>query len=348
MVDRASGFEDRRRRRASGVAVVVGGLVALVLLVAGLAAVVGRSSGRDRSNEPAYGTMALTAAPATGLRDSTLVELRATGFEADTVVQVLLCAVPEGTHRVVTGDCDSEAAVRYAVPRTGPFVARHRVARAVDHDDGRTDCADDGWSCRLVAVGDAADDRRSGSVAVAFDGPEAPSDPTAAPTPAVAVAPDRVDGRAEVQVTATGFRTGEPLIVARCVEVDSYEQAEASLGDLSLYERCQPIEEEAAISAILEGDLSGLSVRADGRGRAAFTLDLTTSVDPYGSVMDRSRRLDADDLDDALHPTSPEARRVLAFDTEDCTAAPGRCTVVVAAAVEFERAAEHGYTITER
>lgn len=152
------------------------------------------------------GPRSITVTPDTNLVDGQAVTVAGTGFGDPELVGIFQCAKGLGLD-----GCDLDSATPAFDLDNGAFSETHYVAALLDTEAGPIDCRTYVDGCRVVASEDFA---LAGSARadVTLD----PLGPLA-PPPSVAVDPasDLVDEQV-VQVTATGFRAHDYVLMAQC------------------------------------------------------------------------------------------------------------------------------------
>ncbi|MEZ5139650.1 MAG: neocarzinostatin apoprotein domain-containing protein [Acidimicrobiales bacterium] len=330
-------LERRRDRRALlGGCLGVGGLTIGGLTIA-LAVVIGAVAAMLQScdleigtvGDPGDGTSSarldVLVVPATGLREGSTVTVGSQAFEPERIVGVAVCLAEADTQRRGVGARDEVQGARFATDVDGLLRATYAVPRRI-RAGGRThDCATRPGRCVLVAA-DASDYNRSGGQPLTFDEPaagegEGPTPPTTRPeTLGLAIAADPagpVGAGTSVELTATGFQPGEPLLLAWCTD----DFARVGPG------ACEPSDSSAALGAVVFRTLpTGPTVpRADAEGRAVVRLDARATIAPTPFGTDT--------------PSTRADGRV------DCRTEAGRCSFVVAAAADTQRSAVLPYEV---
>lgn len=153
---------------------------------------------------------AITVTPDTALIDGQLVTVDGTGFAADGVTGIFPCAKGLGRD-----GCDPGRVVIFSPPGDG-FSRELRVDPILDTASGEIDCRSHAAGCRLAA-NDHYSLNGAAVATITFD-PSAPLEPP----PSVAVDPsaDLVDGQV-VQVTGSGFRADEQVLLGQCADDDT-------------------------------------------------------------------------------------------------------------------------------
>ncbi|HRW36680.1 MAG: hypothetical protein KDB04_08885 [Acidimicrobiales bacterium] len=333
--DERTAPEQRRARRTRiGGCLGVGGLTIGGLTIA-LAVVIGAVAASLQScdleigtvGDPGDGTSSdrldVLVVPATGLRDGTTVTVGSRAFEPEHIVGVAVCLAEADTERRGVDACDEVQGARFATDALGVLRATFAVPRRIRVDGHVEDCATTPGRCVLVAA-DASDYDRSGGQALTFDESAATDGPTPPATRpetlglAIAANPTGpVEAGSSVELTATGFQPGEPLLLAWCT--DEF----ARVGPRA----CEPTDSSAALGAVVLRTLpTGPTVpRADAEGRAVVHLDARSTIAPTSFGADT--------------PSTRADGRV------DCRAEAGRCSFVVAAAADTQRSAVLPYEV---
>lgn len=253
--------------------------------------------------------------PRAELRDGSTVFVTSDAFRPWGVVGVAVCLEEAGTQRRGVDACDTINATRFAVDGEGRLAAAVEVSRVITVGERAYDCAARAERCIVVAA-DSRDYDLSGGQPVSFaeglgrpdltpttERPDSDRLPVSA-EPAGAVAEGTV-----VEVTASGFVPGEPVIAGQC--------SSDFLTDGVGWMTCMPF--EVWFLADIRSRVRATSVRADATG----VFRARIAVERYATDGDS-------DGDDRI----------------DCARAPGRCGVVVAAAADTRRSAYHPLTVT--
>lgn len=262
--------------------------------------------------------LAVDVAPRTGLTDGATVRVTSRAFTAQSIVGLAVCLRAADTEQQGVDACDTVAGSRVAVPPDGRLDAAFVVPRVVTVGGTAHDCA--AAPCLVVAA-DANDFDRSGGEEIRFAEDLPPADLTPRRErgrtdllPITADPPGPVPAGATLSVTATGLVPGEPVLVGLCTE---------DFLRLDPWEACTTDDTSAALTAILGRDVVGIDDRADADGSFTTEVAITRSVTPFVGVSGRQ-------------PTAAA-----------CTAAPGRCAVVIAAAADTKRSAYLPVTVTD-
>jgi hypothetical protein len=314
----------RWRRTLVGVLVGLGGLVTLAILVVVVAigALFLAFRGFDLDlGDPGDGRdsqrLAVEVSPATDLEDGSTVRVTSDAFDARRIVGVAVCLREADSARQGVDACDEVQGARYAVSADGRLDATYPVPRVVRIGGQPIDCAVSAGRCLLVAA--SADDYdRSGGVPISFrpNLPAAETDPpsTRAQTdqlPVIVAPAGPVAAGTQLDVAASGFQPGEPLLVAWCTTAFDDEGPTA----------CEPRDASEAFGAVAFRDLSGELPTADAEGRFRTTIDARTTIEPVFST-----------------DPSGAAERV------DCRR--DGCVLVIAAAADTKRSAVAAYELT--
>jgi len=302
----------------------VGGAVLAVLVVVVLGAIVSSFEGCDVSvGDPGRGVdsqeLDVAVAPTEGLTDGATVFVSSTAFRADGIVGVTICLAEAVTERQGVDACDTDGGQRFATTASGELAAVVAVPRVITVGGVAHDCASRPERCLVVAA-DSGDFDVSGGQPISF-APSLPAvdlvpssgRPRTVLLPGEVVPAGPVAVGSTVTVRASGLMPGEPILVGQCSE--TFLQVDPWLA-------CTTTSDEpaAATSALMFRTLTGISTRADGGGRVEVEVPIRASFVPglasggAGSI--------------------------------DCTGAPGRCAVVVAAAADTQRSAYLPLTIT--
>lgn len=313
--------EAAARRRDRGCALAALALVGA--LVVGAITVVGVGNRLRRSIEEVTASptgsasvrLDVQVAPHVALDDGSVVRVTSRAFGPDLVVAVALCLEEAATDRRGVEACDTEGGSRFATDGSGRLDQPFTIPRVISVDGRSHDCAARAGRCLLVAA-EARDLDRSGGVRLTFrtglpavDLAPRPARPRSDRLPISATPPGPQPGGTTVAVEASGFRPGEPLLVARCTSAFETGPAE---------DACEPVGDggAAAVAVFLVGELPTSLPRAGSDGTARVGVAVAQEVTAYRSSA----------------PT-------------DCTAAPGRCSIVVSAAADTRRSAVLPYTI---
>jgi hypothetical protein len=142
--------------------------------------------------------------------------------------------------------------------------------------------------------------------------------------PSVDGAPVAPDTR--LDVLASGFQPGEPLLVAYCT---------AKVLEDGLIDTCDPEDEAGAIGAIGFRTITDDLPRADASGAFSTKLTARATVRPYSASAGED-----------VGSSASTGARGLAEDEVRCTQDAGGCTIVVAAAADTKRSAVLPYAVT--
>lgn len=273
-------------RALLGVLVGLGGLATLIIVILalflGVIFLLFRNFDLDVGDlgDPGDGRdsqrLAVDVAPATDLDDGSTVRVTSDAFDAQRIVGIAVCLREADTARQGVDACDEVQGARYAVGADGRLDATYAVPRVVRIGGEPVDCASRAGRCLLVAA--SADDYdRSGGVPISFrrDLPAAAADPprTRPQTdglPIVVAPAGPVAAGSQLDVAASGFQPGEPLLVAWCTSAFEDQGPTA----------CEPRDASEAFGAVALRDLSGELPTADAEGRFRTTLDARATVEP--------------------------------------------------------------------
>lgn len=298
-----------------GVAVLVLGVVSLGAVALWLGSWNGWSFSIRSS--PGDGTrserLAVSVEPAVDLTPGAVVTVTSDAFEPHQVVGVAVCLERADTLSAGVDACDEVSGARFAVSATGHLAATFAVPRVITVAGVAHDCAAAGVSCLVVAA-DASDYDKSGGRPVTFRTDLGPPDlvpvTRRAPSLRLPTLPASVDGAAPdavVQVTASGFQPGEPVVLARCAGFPAAEALQA----------CDPVDDEAA-GALITRNTRRVTRHADDTGTASFSFTVIAQVTP------------------PLNDDAPVS----------CTSPAAACSLVIAAAADTQRSAVVPYTVT--
>lgn len=312
-VERSQARGLRQVARGFGLAALgAGGLVVLVLATFAVAVSrmdwdfeLGPGDGKDSER------LAVDVTPRTGLTDGGLVRVTSGAFSAGSVIGLTVCLRDADTERRGADACDSSVGSRFAVPPDGHLDATFTVARVITIGGIAHDCA--AVPCLVVAA-NVTDYNRSGGQEIQFAPGLPPADLTntderartdllpISGEPAGAVTPGTT-----LSVTATGLVPGEPVLVALCT---------SDFLRVDPWEACTTDDISTATMAMLAGEVGDVDERAGPDGSFTTQVTVPRSVKPIG------------DFSAGPSPTAAA-----------CTAAPGECAVVIAAAADTKRSA---------
>jgi hypothetical protein len=273
--------------------------------------------------------------PRTDLVDGATVRVTSRSFDPLDVVGVAVCLRKADTQDAGVDACDEVQGARYATDAQGRLDATYAVPRVITVGGRAYDCAATAERCLVVAA-DAGDYDRSGGQAITFRrGLPAADLRTAGPRPVSDRLPigaepalDRpVEAGTELQVLATGFQPGEPVLVAYCTD-----QVERD----GMIDACEPQDASAVVTALLGRSVEGLSERANDDGAVVVTLEARGVVSPTVEV---------DASGSSTTAAGPGATVPLLDGQSRCTEAGGGCTIVVAAAADTKRSAILPYVV---
>lgn len=319
---------------------VVGAVVAAMVVLGALASL---ASGCDiEVGDPGDGKdsqhLAVAVAPASDLVDGSTIRVTSAAFPADSIVGVAVCLRTADTERKGVEACDETQGARFATTADGALDATYRVPRVITVGGAAYDCAAAPERCLVVAA-DADDYDRSGGQAVRFRSGLGPVDlapVTERPVtdhlpigaqPSVDGAP--VAAGTSLEVLASGFQPGEPLLIAYCT---SEVEEEGVVGT------CEPVDETAALGAVVFRSITGDLPRADSSGAFTTRLEAKATVVPYGAEA-------ADEEPSGTSTTTTRASGLRPGEVR-CTKSGGGCTIVIAAAADTKRSAVLPYTVT--
>lgn len=333
MADSEHGEESRSLRRSILGCIGCGGLGVLGTFLAA-AVVIGAFStqldGCDLSTDPGKGTaskrLSVTVTPATQLTDGAEVRVTSSAFAKRTVVGIAVCLREADTKRQGVDACDRNQGYRFATDEAGRLDAPFPVPRVITVGGMPYDCAASARRCLVVAA-NAGDFDESGGVPLTFRSGLPPADMKVVTSrPQTDLLPIGVQPRgpltagAEVRVLASGFRPGEPLLVAWCTDRFATEGPTA----------CEPVDGNAALAAVVLRSLPTAPV-ATKDGTAVVSIEARATIDPVGDVFSSS---------EGTTTTSP--RTDARF---DCRTKPGACSIVITAAADTRRSAVLPYTL---
>ncbi|MGN6695930.1 MAG: neocarzinostatin apoprotein domain-containing protein, partial [Aquihabitans sp.] len=266
---------------------VIGAVVAAMVVIGAFASF---ASGCDIDvGDPGEGKdsqhLAVGVAPAAGLSDGDPVLVTSEEFDANTIVGVAVCLQAADTQRKGVDACDQVHGSRFAVGPDGHLEATYLVPRVITVRGTTYDCATKAERCLLVAA-DANDYDESGGQPLRFRSPDSLPAPDLVPVTErpvsehlpIGARPSVDDGPVapgtELTVLATGFQPGEPLLVAYCApEVEQ----QGFVGT------CEPLDESAALGAVMFRSLTGDLPRANASGAFTTSLEARAGVVPYGA-----------------------------------------------------------------
>ncbi|WP_421119004.1 hypothetical protein ACE2AJ_16785 [Aquihabitans daechungensis] len=325
---------------------VVGFLIAVAVLVGGLAA--GAASCDVDLADPGKGTdsqrLPVTVTPSTGLDGSTAVRVQSDAFAAHAIVGVAACLRAADTEQRGVDACDELQGARYATDEAGRLDATYRVPRVITVGGKPYDCAASAQRCLIVAAS-AADYDESGGQTISFaeDLPAAEmtavteravSDHLPAQTRPLLGTP--VPPGSRIEVLATGFQPGEPLLIAHCTP---------DLEAVGVADACEPVDASAALSAVMMRSVTGDFIRADAQGAITTTVEAEPTVLPIGS--------DLANLSPALTTTTraPRGGTTTSVPLREgevrCTDGAGGCRIVISAAADTKRSAVVPYVVSD-
>lgn len=296
----------------------------LVLVAAGCACDVDLGAVGGPGDGTASARLDVGADPSTGLEDGTVVRVVGAGFDPDEtitgdagggiIVGVALCLSEADTERRGVDACDTDSGYRYAATPEGVLDVTFPVPRVITVGGVAYDCAEQAGRCLLVAA-NASDYDNSGGTPLTFredlprledahasSGRAASDQLPIFSDPTGPFAPD-----VRVELAASGFQPGEPLLLATC-------GAGFADGD-DPQTVCEPDDTTDALGALMFRSLPTGGPTAADDGTAVVHLSAAERVRPY------------------------------AGDAIDCTAEAGACVWVVAAAADTKRSAVLPYEI---
>lgn len=303
-----------RRAFGCGAWTLLGAVVIIGILAAWLASCdpVFMSFESQRNDGTESQRLPVTVEPRVGLADRTVVAVTSDAFQAHEVIGVAVCLEEADTESAGAEACDEVTGARYAVAADGSFRATFPVPRVITVDGVAHDCAAPDRSCLVVAA-DASDYDVSGGQRISFRTDLGPADlapKTQRPdSDLLPVLPPEFAGLepgSVVEVIASGFQPGEPVLLANC---------EGFPGRSVLFS-CDPAAEHEALMAVMGRSTSGVSSHADPTGTARFSFVAEPEITPY-----------------------PGGQPV------DCTIPSSRCSFVIAAAADLKRSAVAPYSL---
>lgn len=251
--------------------------------------------------------------PRVDLADGTVVTVTSNAFDPHRVVGVAVCLEEADTEAAGVAACDAVSGARFAVSPEGRLAATYAVPRVITVGGVARDCAAPGTSCLVVAA-DGGDYDRSGGQRIAFRSDLGPTNlvpATVRPhSDLLPVLPPAVEGLtagSTVEITASGFQPGEPVLLAHCVDFPARSAVQA----------CDPADDEA-LGAVIGLSTMGVTRHADATGTAVFTFTALAEVTAV--------------LQAAEEPTS-------------CTGPSPGCSFVIAAAADTRRSAVVPYSV---
>lgn len=297
----------------TGVGMIFAATVGVGLVLA--VSVVSLARGFQFDTGPGRGThsahLAIQVSPATGLDDGSKVLVTSRAFGAKTVVGIAVCLSEADTKHSGVEACDTVAGSRFATDAKGVLAQPFAVPRVITVGGTAYDCATRPGRCVLVAAS-SIDFDRSGGQPISFRTGLAPSDLTPHTHRPYT---DHLPITAE----PIGPSVGPTRVRVHATGFRPREPLVVALCTRNFATTgptaCMP-SSSGAVGAVMFGDLSGPLPHADETG--AYEGLVTT------------------------------AREVTSFEREgfDCTSAPGRCSIVIAAAADTKRSAVLPYTIT--
>jgi hypothetical protein len=311
-----------RGRTLAGIGCASVSIATMLIAIVGIVAVVVAAGLLLRSfdldlelgaGDPGPGTasqrVGVLVAPTEGLTDEATVRVASDAFEPSSVVGVAVCLREADTDEAGVEACDEVQGERFATDGAGVLDASYRVPRRIRVGGQVHDCGAGAGRCVLVAA-DANDYDRSGGQPLTFaDGAGGREPPVTRPmsrnlpatrSPGGAVAPG-----SDLTVRAEGFQPHEPVLLAWCREDFVVDGPGA----------CEPVDDDAALTALLGRTVPAGLPRADADGVVTATFVAKGQLDPV--------------LGDPLR----------------CGGLAGNCTLVVAAAADTARSAVVPYAL---
>lgn len=250
--------------------------------------------------------------PAVDLADGTVVTVGSDAFDPHEVVGVAVCLEAADTESAGVDACDEVSGARFAVSPDGRLAATFAVPRVITVAGVAHDCAAPGTSCLVVAA-DAKDYDRSGGRRITFRSDLGAVDlvpttvrPHSLLLPVRPPSFERLTAGSSVDVTASGFQPGEPVVLAHC----------AGFPGLSATAACEPVDDQAA-GALITRQTDRVTRHADATGTAVFSFTARPEVNAF------------------LAPDHPAS----------CTAPESNCSFVIAAAADSQRSAVVPYAV---
>ena len=335
---------------------VAGFFGALVLLIGGLGAGTGGCE-INLDGDPGKGTdsarLAVAVSPKTDLVDGATVRVTSDAFDADAIVGVAVCSSSADRQERGVDACDEVQGARYATDADGNLDATFVAPRAITVGETVVDCAEAPDRCLIVAAS-AGDYDQSGGQPISFRTDLPPitrRPPTTRPETdrlPIGASPALTDaaipaGR-ELDLLATGFQPGEPLLVAYCTpEIDEVGMANA----------CEPQNVSDAFHAIALRSVSGVILRANADGAVTTTVEAHSTVTPFGDDLGEALSKYGSASSTTRPPTATTTTRPGATTTVPrlgegevrCTRAAGGCSIVIAAAADTKRSAVLPYVV---
>lgn len=311
---RETGKSLTMRMFGCGAWTLLGAIVIVGLLAAWLASCdpVFLSFESERNDGTESQRLPVTVEPRTELADGTVVTVTSDAFRAHAVVGVAVCLEEADIESVGAVACDELQGARYAVAADGSFRATYPVPRVITVAGAAHDCAAPDVSCLVVAA-DASDYDVSGGQRISFRSDLGPAELTPVTNrpgsdllPALPPSFDEVEPGSEVEVVASGFQPGEPILLAKC---EGFPEGSAIYA-------CEPDPAGGAPSALLGHSTSAVPHHADQTGTARFSFVATSEITPFA-----------------------------ADGPVDCTLSTSRCTFVIAAAADLKRSAVIPYSL---
>lgn len=275
--------DGRRRTSAAistagcGLASLVGAVVILGSLAVWLASCnpTEISIGTPRNDGTRSARLPVDVSPRTDLADGTVVTVTSDAFEPHRVVGVAVCLEEADTESAGVDACDEVQGARFAATAEGGLSATYPVPRVITVDGVAHDCAAPEMSCVVVAA-DATDYDQSGGQRITFRTDLGPTDLVAMTErahslllPVLPPTADALTPGATVEVTASGFQPGEPVLVAHCVGFPTRDATST----------CQPVDRNA-LTVLFSRSVVGVERRADESGIVVVPFTALERVEP--------------------------------------------------------------------
>lgn len=251
--------------------------------------------------------------PRTGLIDGSVVTVTSAAFEPQSVVGVAVCLREADTESIGVDACDEVKGARYAVSTEGRLEATYPVPRVITVGGVSHDCAAPGGPGCLVVAASAGDYDESGGQPISFrtDLGAADMRPQTgrAGSDLLPVIPPEVGPVAAgvpVEVTASGFQPGEPVLMAHCTGFPREPVTS-----------CRPTDQTAAMTAVMLRSMINVKDNADSTGTVTFTFAALAKIEPFLG---------------GAEPT-------------DCSDRGSECSFVIAAAADTKRSAVVPYSV---
>lgn len=260
--------------------------------------------------------LTVSVSPTGDLVDGQAVRVSTAALRGSDIVGIAQCLREADAKRAGFDACDQNTVVRFA-NREPTFEATFTIRQVLTVQGTPYDCAAKPGRCLVVAA-DAADYDRSGGRPLTFPPHPvalvaAPDRPKSAHLPVSGTPTGPMPADTRVRLTASGFQPGEPLLYARCTD---------ELDALGPVEACEPLDLNAAMSAIVINTLPKGAPTAAPDGSATATLGVVARLHPEGDIFRGDTR-----------------------STIDCAERAGRCSLVIAAAADPHRSAVLPYEL---